>query len=92
MVIRIKHFRYPGKCQAQRGCPSRRKAGGPQPYRELLDDLLSLLQAGLQTADELKVLGPGRPLPWLLSGIFQPVSGRHAVSPLLQLLSHEQGE
>lgn len=63
-----------------------------QPHRELLDDLLSLLQAGLQAAYELHVLRPGRPLPWLLSGIFQSVSSRREVSSSLQLLNHEQGE
>lgn len=66
--------------------------GSQQPHRELLDDLLSLLQAGLQAAYELHVLRPGRPLPWLLSRLLQSVSSRHAVSPSLRLLNHEQGE
>lgn len=60
--------------------------GPSQPHRQLLDDLLSLLQACLQAANELKVLRPGRPLPWLLSGIFQSVSSRHTMSPLLPSL------
>ena len=65
-------FRPPGS--------ARLKQTPLKPHRELLDDL-PLLQAGLQTAYELNVLWPGCPLPWLLSGIFQSVSSRHAVNP-----------
>lgn len=62
-----------------------------QPHHELLDDLLSLLQAGLQTAYELNVLWPGRPLPRLLSGIFQSVWSRHAVSLLAVITQQRTG-
>ena len=83
----------PVKCQVPSGCLPRPPRWRPrQPHRELLDDLLSLLQAGLQAAYELHVLRPGRPLPWLLSGLFQSVSSRHTISPSLQSLNREQGD
>lgn len=67
-----------GPCSAQAGRTVRPQRG--VPHHELLDGVLSLLQARLQAAYQLQVLRPGWPLSRLLSGIFQSVPSQRAVS------------